>query len=76
LQPDEQGQYSIKLASKDYESAKFVGIKADPQSSLISYSTSPGKKRPPEKLQPQVVTKSKTKDGDFINTPDNPSRVP
>jgi hypothetical protein len=76
LAPEEQGSYSLKLAAKDYDSIKFVGIKADPQSSLIAYSTSPGKKRPPERLEPQVVSRGKTKPGDFINTPDNPTRVP
>jgi len=76
LQPDEQGSYSLKLSSKDYDSIKFVGIKADPQAALIAYSTSPGKKRPLERLQPQVVSKSKTKEGDFINTADNPTKVP
>jgi hypothetical protein len=76
LQPDEQGSYSLKLSSKDYDSIKFVGIKADPQAALIAYSTSPGKKRPLERLQPQVVSKGKTKEGDFINTADNPTKVP
>ncbi len=76
LAPEEQGSYSLKVSSKEYDSIKFVGIKADPQASLIAYSTSPGKKRPPERLQPAVVSRSKTKDGDFINTPDNPTRVP
>jgi hypothetical protein len=76
LQPDEQGNYSLKLSSKEYDSIKFVGIKADPQAALIAYSTSPGKKRPLERLQPQVVSKGKTKEGDFINTADNPTKVP
>ena len=76
LAPEEQGSYSLKLPAKDYDSIKFVGIKADPQSALIAYTTSPGKKRPLERLQPQVVSKGKTKEGDFINTPDNPTKVP
>jgi hypothetical protein len=76
LQPEEQGSYSLKLAAKDYDSIKFVGIKADPQASPIAYTTFPGKKRPLERLEPPVVSRSKTKTGDFINTPDTPSRVP
>jgi hypothetical protein len=76
LAPEEQGSYSLKLPAKDYDSIKFVGIKADPQSALIAYTTSPGKKRPLERLQPQVVSKGRAKEGDFINTPDNPSKVP
>lgn len=76
LQPDQEGRYSLKLPAKDYDSIKFVGIKADPGATMIAYTSSPGKKRPPERLEPQVVTRSKTKPGDFINTPDNPTRVP
>jgi hypothetical protein len=76
LAPEEQGSYSLKLPVKDYDSIKFVGIKADPQATLIAYTTSPGKKRPLERLQPQVVQRGKTKEGDFINTPDNPTKVP
>lgn len=76
LQPEEQGSYSLKISSRDYDSIKFVGIKADPQAALIAYSTSPGKKRPLERLQPGVASRSQTKEGDFINTADNPTKVP
>jgi hypothetical protein len=44
---------------------------------MIVYSSSQGKKRPPEHLQPQiVVVKRAGKPGEFLNTPDNPARVP
>lgn len=76
LEPEQEGAYSLKLPAQNYGSIRFIGIKADPQSTLIAYSTSPGKKRPPERLEPKVVGRATTKTGDFINTPENPTRVP
>ena len=77
LQPDEEASYTVKLPAQDFASIRLAGVKADPQSSLIPYSSSQGKKRPPERLEPKtVVVKRAGKAGDFINTPDNPGRVP
>jgi hypothetical protein len=54
-----------------------MGVKADPQSALIAYSSSQGKKRTPERLEPRtIVVKRSGKPGEFINSPDNPGRVP
>ena len=75
LQPEQEGSYSVTLPAQKVASFRLVGLKADPQSSLIAYSTSQGKKRTPERLEPQVVKRS-GKPGEFINTPDNPVRVP
>src|SRR4030095_2134410 len=77
LQPDQEGAYSLKLPVQDYASIKLVGLKADPESTLIAYSSSTGKKRAPERFEPKtIVVKRPTKDGEFINSPDNPGRVP
>jgi hypothetical protein len=77
LQPKQGGVYSIKLPAQNYGSIKLLGIKADPESTLIAYSTAPGKKRPPERLeQKTIVVKRTVKPGEFLNTPDNPTRVP
>jgi len=77
LQPQQEGQYSLRVPSQNYGSIRFVGMKADPQSALIAYSSSPGKKRPLEKIEPRtVIVKPSGKKGEFINTPDNPVRVP
>jgi len=44
---------------------------------LIVYSSSQGKKRAPERLQPQqIMVKRAGKPGEFLNTPDNPGRFP
>ena len=77
LQPDQEGVYSLKAPVQDFASIRLTGLKADPQSSLIAYSSSQGKKRPPERFEPRViVVKRAGRPGEFINSPDNPTRVP
>ncbi len=77
LQPQQEGQYSLRLPAQSYGSIRFVGMKADPESTLIAYTSSQGKKRAPEKIEPRtVIVRPAGKNGEFINTPDNPVRVP
>ena len=78
LQPEQEGSYSVTLPAQSIASIRLAGLKADPQSNLIAYSSSQGKKRTPERLKPEVVVGGKRtgKPGEFINTPDNPGRIP
>src|SRR6188474_1105271 len=77
LQPDQEGSYSLKVSAQEFASIRLAGVKADPQSSLIAYNSSQGKKRTPERLEPKtIVVKRSGRPGEFINTPDNPGRVP
>ena len=77
LEPEQEGSYSLKVSAQDFASIRLAGLKADPQSSLIAFSSSQGKKRTPERLEPRtIVVKRSGKPGEFINTPDNPGRVP
>lgn len=77
LKPQEEGAYAVKFPVEEFASMRLAGLQADPQSTLIVYSSSQGKKRPPERLQPQmIVVKRSGRPGEFINTPDNPVRVP
>ena len=77
LQPEQEGSYSLKVSAQDYASIRLAGVKADPESTLIAYNSSQGKKRTPERLEPRtIVVKRSGKPGEFINTPDNPGRVP
>jgi hypothetical protein len=77
LQPEQEGSYSLKISAQDYASIRLAGLKADPESTLIAYNSSQGKKRTPERLEPRtIVVKRSGKPGEFINTPDNPGRVP
>ena len=77
LQPEQEGSYSVTVAAQNFASIRLAGLKADPQSTLIAYSSSQGKKRTPERFEPKtIVVKRGGKPGEFINSPDNPGRIP
>ena len=76
LKPQQDANYSMKVSAQEYGSIRFIGVKADPQSTLIACTTSAGKKRALERLEPRtVVIKKGVRPGEFINTPDNPGRI-
>jgi len=77
LQPEQEGSYSVMVPAQNFASIRLSGLKADPQSTLIAYSSAQGKKRTPERLDPKTVVVKRTgKPGEFINSPDNPGRIP
>ena len=77
LQPDQEGSYSMKVPAQDFASIRLAGLKADPQSAMVAFTSSQGKKRTPERIEPRtVVVKRGGKPGEFINSPDNPGRIP
>lgn len=77
LQPQQEGSYAAKFSIEEFASVRLTGVQADPQATEIVYTASQGKKRAPERLQPQVIVgKRSGKPGEFLNTPDNPGRVP
>jgi hypothetical protein len=58
-------------------SITLVGLRADPEAKLVAFTTAPGKVRAPERLEPRtIIVKRPGRDGEFINTPDNPTKVP
>jgi hypothetical protein len=77
LEPQQEGRYALQLKTQDYSSARLVGLTAGP-SMKLAYTTAQGQKRPPERLEQKtiVVGKSPSKGGGFLNSPDNPTRVP
>jgi hypothetical protein len=76
LEPQQEGRYSLQLKAQDYSSAKLVALKAGP--GRVPYSTAPGQRRPPERLETKTITVGKpaSKGGEFLNSPDKPARVP
>lgn len=77
LQPEQEGSYSVKVSAQEFASIRLAGLTADPQSALLAFSSSQGKKRTPERLEPRtIVVKRAGKPGEFINSPNNPGRVP
>jgi hypothetical protein len=76
LQPQQEGFYSMKALAQDFASIRLAGVKADPQSAPIVYTSAQGKKRPPVRFEPRtIVVKRSGRPGEFINTPDTPGRV-
>ncbi len=76
LQPQQEGTYTLRLPIQNYGSIRLLGLKAGPQAIFIAFTSAPGKKRPPERLEPRTVVVKPSRKGEFLNTPDTPSRVP
>jgi hypothetical protein len=79
LDPQQEGRYSLELKAQDYGSARLVGLKSGANLAAVPITTTQGQKRPPERLETKTVTIGKRppgKEGEFLNTPDNPVRVP
>lgn len=82
LAPQQQGRYSIRLSTQDYSHARLLKIRSGGHEEELAFKSAPGAQRPPEVIKPEVKTiivKQPPKRGkgeDFINTPDNPARIP
>ena len=79
LEPEQDGRYSLELKAQDYGSARLIGLRAGSNQASLPFATAPGQKRPAERLESKTVIvnrPSSGKGGEFLNTPDNPVRVP
>jgi len=78
LEPEQEGRYALQLRVQDYGSARLVALKAGPRLDPLPFVTAPGLKRPPERLETKTITVGRpaSKGGGFLNSPDNPARVP
>ncbi len=78
LGPSQEGRYSLQLKAQDYVSAKLAALHGKSQSGTIPYSMAQGEKRPPERLESKTIKVDKPpgKRSEFLNSPDNPARVP
>jgi hypothetical protein len=78
LESQQEGRYVLELKAQDYSSARLVALKAGPNSLPLPYATAQGQKRPLERLEPKtiIVGRPSGKGGEFLNSPDNPARVP
>jgi hypothetical protein len=78
LEPTQEGRYSIKLPAQQYISVRLAGLKAGTDSAFLAYTTASGQKRPPERNEAKVVIvpRSESRGDGFLNSPDNPARVP
>jgi len=78
LESQEEGRYLLELKAQDYSSARLVALKAGSNALPLPYATAQGQKRPLERLEPKtiIVGRPSGKGGEFLNSPDNPARVP
>jgi hypothetical protein len=79
LEPEQEARYSLELKAQDYGSARLIGLKAGPGQTSVAFTAAPGQKRPAERLESKTVIVKKPssgRPGEFLNTPDNPARVP
>jgi len=80
LNPGEEGQFSFTV-SRDYKAVKVSSVRAGNATQEIAFKSVQGSKRPfegPPETKTVIVKRPNTGSGkdDFINTPDNPSKVP
>ena len=81
LDPGKQGKYSLKVLTDEGASSRVVSLRGGAARREVAFKTQPGAKRPPEKIGGNVVivktpSRKKANGEEFINTPDNPVRVP
>lgn len=79
LDTSQEGRYSLQVRAQDYMSAKVVALRTGSQDSVVPYTLTQGEKRPPEKLDSKTIKIDKPPPGkrsEFLNSPDNPARVP
>lgn len=77
LGPNQEGRYAIKLAAQEYASVRLSGLRSN--EGQLAYTSGLGQQRPLEKTESKtvIVQKPRGRGGEeFINSPDNPARVP
>lgn len=74
------GRYALTIPSHEYRESHVQSIKADQALKGVPFKLMPGTERPDERLPTReiIVTKpsKRSKGEEFINTPDNPVKVP
>lgn len=78
LDPNQEGRYSLKLPAQQFSAVRLVNLTSEPNATAVAFTTGVGQKRPLEKIEPKVVVvpRPRSKGGEFLNSPDNPARVP
>jgi hypothetical protein len=81
LAPDARVHYSIQVATEDYISATFSRVVGGADRAAVPFKALPGNPRPPldAPASKTIIVEDKRKPGkgdEFINTPNNPGRVP
>jgi hypothetical protein len=81
LEPGAEGRYALSLRSAEWSGARVSSLNSARRSETIAFKSALGARRQPERL-PQgstkvvVVPRPRPTGEEFINTPDNPTRIP
>jgi hypothetical protein len=80
LPPDGRARYSLEVATQDYSTSTFTRVIGGNDRTPIAFKAMPGNPAPPmESPASKTVVVDKPSSGkrdEFINTPNNPGRVP
>lgn len=81
LEKGKQGRFRLKVLSEEWSGSRVVSLRSGARPQELAYKTLPGVRRPPEKVENKTVVvlppaRKKSDGGEFINTPDNPYKVP
>jgi len=79
LAPDAKARYGVELLVSDYISARLVRIVAGDNRSEVPFKARQGTPRPPMEApagKTVIVNRPAPRGEQFINTPNNPGRVP
>lgn len=81
LAPGAEGKYALTVLSRDYKRARILRVKSGARAGEIAFATAPGNQRPSGPPQSNtktiIVNRPAPRDGngDFINSPDNPTTI-
>lgn len=85
LAPGERGSYALRILSDEWSDSRIVALRSETSRKEIGFKTSPGNRRPAERLVAPTPSakfekaqrpKRRAGDEEFINTPDDPVSVP
>lgn len=78
IAPQEASRYSVELKTQEYSSARVVALRVQGLAQPLVYSTSQGRQRPADRPESKTITVGKrpTKADAFLNSADNPARIP
>lgn len=80
LAPGAEGRYSLTVSNREWAASKIVAVRSSDEPAGVAFVTEPGARRPPERLpegvKTVVVRKPRPKGEEFLNSPDNPEKIP
>ena len=79
LPPDGKARYSLELPTQNYISVTFLRVIAGDNRAAVAFKALPGTPRPPLEApaaKSVIVNRPAPRGEQFINTPNNPGRVP